>query len=280
MHIYHEKNNMSQDLPIRLFVSDVRDIVPHWHEQLEIVYVFEGRAQIGINGQVHTLHPKDIMIIVPGEVHFFNHDQCENKVLVLQFGRDFFDSDTCFLYSSKLSYPIIKYQGNEYTSKIHAQLQDYIIRALEEISIKNKGYKLAIKSLLYNIVVFLARNMPLEHYSSFETNKQLMKLDKLEKVFKYVEENYSKDISLREICQVANFSLYHFTRFFKDCTGYTFNTYLTKYRLKKSLELLKSTEDSITNISFKCGFNSIKTFNRVFKREYNSTPSQFRKSNI
>jgi len=266
MHIHHEKNNMSQDFPIRLFVSDVRDIVPHWHEQLEIVYIFEG--------------PKDIMIIPPGEVHFFNPDQYENKVLVLQFGRDFFDSDTCFLYNSKLAYPIIKYGDNKYNPEIHTQLQDYIIKILQEISFKNKGYKLVIKSLLYNIVVFMARKMPFEYYSSIEKNKQLAKLEKLEKVFKYVEENYSKDIRLREICKVANFSLFHFTRFFKYCTGYTFNTYLTKYRLRKSIELLKSTEDSITNISSKCGFNSIKTFNRVFKQEYKATPSQFRKSNI
>jgi AraC-like DNA-binding protein len=72
--------------------------------------------------------------------------------------------------------------------------------------------------------------------------------------------------------------MYHFTRFFKDTTGMTFWQYLNNYKVSKAVNLLINTSDSISEIAFNSGFNSIKTFNRVFKQVKGCSPSEFRKA--
>lgn len=58
----------------------------------------------------------------------------------------------------------------------------------------------------------------------------------------------------------------------------TFGHYLNNYRIEKASDLLKSTEDPITEIVFKSGFGSIKTFNRVFKQIRGCSPSSYKKT--
>ena len=114
-------------------------------------------------------------------------------------------------------------------------------------------------------------------YSPHEKSRKLGRLERLEQVFEYVDNNYDRPISLDQIARVANFSIYHFTRFFKETTGMTFGEYLNSYRIKKAEAYLEDAQNTITEIAFKSGFNSIKTFNRVFKHQKGCSPSEYRK---
>jgi AraC-like DNA-binding protein len=105
----------------------------------------------------------------------------------------------------------------------------------------------------------------------------LKKLEMLDNIFKYIENNYREQINLSEVAKAASFSMYHFTRFFKDATGMTFWQYLNNYRISKAVNYLMNTSDSISDIAYNSGFNSIKTFNRVFKQAKGYSPSQFKK---
>jgi AraC-like DNA-binding protein len=93
-----------------------------------------------------------------------------------------------------------------------------------------------------------------------------------------VEHNYTREITLAEIAGAANFSIYHFARFFKEATGMTFIQYLNNYRISKAIRYLCSTTDPITEIAFQAGFDSIKTFNRVFKQLKGCSPTEYKKS--
>ena len=98
----------------------------------------------------------------------------------------------------------------------------------------------------------------------------------LQEVFDYIESHYKEPISIEDVSKVANFSPHYFNKFFKNATGKTFARYLNNVRIDKAQALLRSSNQTITNIAYEVGFNSIKTFNRLFKEIVKCTPSEDR----
>ena len=88
--------------------------------------------------------------------------------------------------------------------------------------------------------------------------------------------DYQGEISLDDIANSIAVSASTCTRLFKEYTNKTPIVFLNNYRLEKSAQLLRNTDDSIMNISFDCGFLQQSYFNRVFLREYGVTPKQYR----
>lgn len=90
-----------------------------------------------------------------------------------------------------------------------------------------------------------------------------------------------RDITIQEVADVAKYSTFYFTRYFKNATGMTFGRFLSSFRVKVAEKKYLLEEDlTVTDIAFKCGFNSIKTFNRVFfKIIKGCTPTEIRKRN-
>jgi AraC-like DNA-binding protein len=84
-------------------------------------------------------------------------------------------------------------------------------------------------------------------------------------------------ISIEEIAQWCHFSQSHFMKFFKNCTGTSFITYLNDYRLIIAARILKTTTQPVIIVASDCGFDNISYFNRKFKEKYGVSPREFRK---
>ncbi|MCJ7689167.1 MAG: AraC family transcriptional regulator, partial [Clostridiaceae bacterium] len=85
-------------------------------------------------------------------------------------------------------------------------------------------------------------------------------------------------IDLDEISKVAGFSKYHFSRFFKENAGVTFLDYLNNFKITKAEWFLYYDKSSILEVAYKSGFNSVKTFNRVFKGLKGCAPMEYKNS--
>jgi AraC-like DNA-binding protein len=101
---------------------------------------------------------------------------------------------------------------------------------------------------------------------------------RLEATRKYIDENFSQDLKLRDVARDNGFSVSVFGLGFKKVTGMGFSPYLRKVRLEKAKKLLTSTRLSIAQISLECGFNNLQYFFVVFKRTTRKTPQEFRDS--
>lgn len=280
MQIHHQKNLLEYEFPLRLFVDVITEFPHHWHQEFEIVYVVDGKADIGLNNKVYFLKERDILLVGPGEVHSFIPRYAHNRVMILQFGMSIVDSIDSVIGENRITEPFIPWDKNHSLAQVHGKLEEHILKIYSEYQKREEGYRLAIKAGLCSIMVILLRQVPSEKYSAAEKNRRLLKLERLKNVFNYVAQNYQKDISLEQAAEVANFSIYHFTRFFKECTGMTFTKYLNVYRIGKIEQMLKDTDKAITRLALEEGFNSIKTFNRVFKEVKGCSPSEYRKSKI
>ncbi len=92
----------------------------------------------------------------------------------------------------------------------------------------------------------------------------------------YINENYSNDISLDEVSREVNISPYYFSKLFKDESGENFIEYLTRIRIEKAKEMLRSPEMSIKEVSLKVGYSDPNYFSRIFKRQTDMTPREYK----
>lgn len=277
MEVFHQRNLVGEEFPFNLFITDIAEYPPHWHEEIEIVCVLDETLVIGLNNEIFTVKPRDIFLIGRGEVHFFITPPKKSKRIILQFELSMFETFAPMMRERKFTVPLIEGEGAN--GPIHRDLERQILWIEEEYARKAEGYHLAIKARLYDLMVILLRRIPMEKYSSLEQGKHLKRLERLEQVFQYVERNHNREITLEEIAHAANFSIYHFTRFFKEATGMTFVQYLNNYRITKAIKYLtNSNGDPITEVAFRAGFESIKTFNRVFRQIKGCSPSYYKKN--
>jgi len=101
--------------------------------------------------------------------------------------------------------------------------------------------------------------------------------ENIRSALEYVENNYEKDISLKDMASAACCSEFHFSRVFKRVTGYSPYEYLLKYRINRAKSHLKDSNSTVEEIAGLVGFSSISNFIRTFKSLEEMTPLKYRK---
>lgn len=276
----HQKNLVEPDFPFILKFADSLEFPPHWHEEIEMVYMLEGNMQVGLNNKTYLLEPRDILLIGRGNVHYFNPPAEPNQSVIIQFGLSLFGSFSSILRDGQFVRPLLglsKKLGSNMDRQTHMAIEKQILAMIKENKEQKEGYQMALKARLFDLMVIMIRQVPMQHFSSREKNRQISRLKRLDRVFAYIDSNYDKNLTLDKVADIANYSPYHFTRFFKDTTGMTLNEYLNSVRVKKAEEYLLDMDISITEAAYMSGFNSIQTFNRVFKKIKGCTPTEYRK---
>lgn len=100
---------------------------------------------------------------------------------------------------------------------------------------------------------------------------------RIKAVIDYIEDHYTEKINLNQLADISHFSKFHFSRIFSSVTGATPIAFLNQKRLEKSIDYLTETDQSILEIAMLCGFGSPSTFNSLFKKHFQLSPSEVRK---
>ncbi len=96
------------------------------------------------------------------------------------------------------------------------------------------------------------------------------------KVKTFIESHYSDELRLQQIADLVNMTPSAFSRFFKLRTGKSLNEYIVDVRLGHAARRLIDTTDSVAEVCYTCGFNTLSNFNRLFKKRKGCNPTAFR----
>ena len=99
----------------------------------------------------------------------------------------------------------------------------------------------------------------------------------LKRTISFIRENYAQPITLDDFTKIAHLSKYYFIKLFKQFTGMTPYEYLINYRTNQAKKLLRRTEEPISQVAFKAGFQDECNFIRTFRRITGTTPLDFRR---
>lgn len=100
--------------------------------------------------------------------------------------------------------------------------------------------------------------------------------DKLDQIILFIENNHSQYVTRDLLAETAGLSPNYLSSLFNVYTGKKINEYINSIRLEDAAKKLINSDFSITDIAFSSGFESLTTFNRLFKKMYESSPKEFR----
>ncbi len=101
--------------------------------------------------------------------------------------------------------------------------------------------------------------------------------ERINKVLNYIQDNIEKSFQLKELSKIGNFSPFHFHRIISSFIGEPLNAYIKRKKLEKAAQLLRFSEQTITNISFGIGYESPSSFSSAFKKKFGISPSSYKK---
>jgi len=180
---------------------------------------------------------------------------------------------------------ISSYSEFEYAKKaIKLNVFDYLLKPIDEEKLKQIIEKIKIhieNKKIYQEIKEKSKNinqikvLDINYYINSKKNQSKY----TSKIIDYIIENYSSKITIDDLSEKLYISPSYLSRKFKEETEQTFNNFLNKYRVQKSLELLFSGEYKVYEIAELVGFSNYKYFSRVFKKYIKCAPLEFIKLN-
>lgn len=273
----------TKSYPFKKLVFEVErermNIIYHWHPELEILLVRRGGFTVSVGGNDFEAEDGDIFFVSPDTLHSVSGGEGIKK-----------DYDALLFFPSLFSFA----EKNDLQEKIIAPLVAHRIAFPERISKNDEAYgeicplvervsslnnappsdsarmetALTLLTLIFTIYDKGLFKIPLSE--SYET-------ERLRSVIAFIEKNFGRRLTLRELAEVCGFSEGYFCSFFKKGTDKTPMEYLNEVRISRAIEKLESTDESVTSISLECGFESLAYFIRRFSAHTGISPREWRK---
>lgn len=259
------------------------DFPLHIHDEFELNLIIGGKGVKRIVGD-HTEVIDDYELVFIGSnlphgwfTHEYKFTEQKGEILeiTIQFHKDLFDEK--FLRRNQLYSIRTLLEKSAKGILFSRETTEQISTKIIELT-KKQGFDsvLELISILHDLAI--SRNMRGLSNSSFMDEKISLNSRRLEKAFEYMHNNFDKEISLSEIAKLVGMAEVSFSRFIKKRTGKTFVDSLNEIRLGQTSRLLIDSTQSIAEIAYKCGFNNLSYFNRLFRHKNGCTPKEFREN--
>ncbi len=251
---------MSKDYRFEL---DCDVSMPHIHDNMEILYV--------MNGRVGVIYESGNYALKEGEFIVFN--AFEHHELYREEGAHTISLFISYSYLRKLEIPMIRCcSANE------PELSDYYNMIRGKLAVIYREYLAAGEERdIFCLSQILGILDILKQKFSADDSENKFQAGKLSDVLLFLNQNYSEDITLEETASKCHISPGYLSRSFREIMGMPFSDYLRKLRLAAASSLLYTTDKTITEIGMNAGFGNTNTFINSFKKEYGETPYKARK---
>ena len=278
---------MDRDFPflIKFFsFSPLSHAFPlNWHERLELFVPVQGEGRFRMGGQLLSFSPGDIIVVDNLKLHGISDFRGPKlHAVVISFMANLIynlGSTMCdfiplspFYCKAKGLEPVLRS-----TDRLAGRAQGALSELLDCYSNSASGpeFQAGCKAYLLELLYHLARHFrstELAHTEYAQRQQQSMLLGRL---VAFLEEEYTRKVSVSEAAAVVEMTESQFMKFFKRATGMSFVTYVIHARLARAYELLLSREDfSIAEVASTVGFSDQSYFDRKFKDAFHQTPRE------
>ncbi|MEC5148231.1 AraC family transcriptional regulator [Chitinophaga sp. 212800010-3] len=280
--ILREITPLTQSDCFTLFTREKRtfDFPLHYHDEFELNFIQHAKGAKRIIGDhIEEIGELELVLVGPNLQHgWFTHKHNGELIreITIQFHRDLFDEK--FLQRNQLNYIRNMFEkslrGILFSAETTQQIMPRLVRLPQQ-----RGFDsvLELMSILHGLStsgdIRLLSDTTSGHTTTFSYSSR-----RVEKIMAYLNANFDKNITLGEAARLASMTDVAFSRFFKARIGKTFVDTLIEIRLGHASRWLIETSQSINEIAYKCGFNNISNFNRIFKKKKNCTPKEFRQA--
>ena len=250
----------NKDAPLQISSSLNMEFPEHLHGHTEILFVRQGRIRVNIMGESRELKEGDCAVIFPRKIHSY-HSPGGSLSWLLIFGSTLAGSYLHSLQEYSPSTPFLS------AGSLHLDVP----LAFELLYASSGDIPLCSAW----IQVLLANIMPL---LSLQKENQPESMELIHRLVHYVMEHFQEPLTLEVLARELHINKYYLSHIFSSRLHMNFRGYLNRIRLEYALQLIRSTRQPLTDVWEDAGFNSQRSFNRVFQETMGMTPLEYRKS--
>jgi len=252
----------------------------HKHEVFELNYVENGEGVLRIVGDsAETIGNRDLVLITsPDLEHVWEQDKCKSediREITVQFFFDFNSSYSLFNRTPLL--PIKRmFEKARKGVAFTPEAIDKVYPLLDSLSsTKDKFYSVInFLTLLYELsLADGTRELASSSFAKVDVDSESRRILKVKD---YISKHYTEEIRLADLADLVGMSTTSFSRFFKLRSGKTLSDYVVEMRLGVASRQLVDTTNSVSEICYGCGFNTLSNFNRLFRKYKGCSPTEFR----
>ena len=233
-------------------------VLPHWHEHIELHLILEGECILKNGEEEIFLSAGDCAVINGNELHAGGGGRCAFICLILS--PDFFE-----------------HHRTVFQKKIR---DSYVAELIEKIARGDKWLDnptdLESRGYAYLLIAHMIQKYAIRTLSESVYSQHFKKMNLVNRAVSYMNEHYAEPLSTRTLASAVHLSEGYFCEIFKSAMGKSALEYLNGLRVEKAAQLLRSTDMTVAEISFCCGFGDANYFSRIYKRFKGMTPSQTR----
>lgn len=256
--IVHQQHNSLGNHTYNAFIYKNCEWFYHFHKNYELIYIFSGEVELTLDDKSYLLTQDTFALILPNEFHAY-HTPESSLAWVGVFSADFVSEFDKLTQNKRASVPIFSCEKH---------IRDYLLKYL--ITEKTPD-TLLLKSTLYACCREFANKVSLrdtKNENSF-----------IGGILAYISENFREEITLATAAEALGYEYHYLSRRFHNHFHVNFKQFLNIYRADFAREQLIHTDAEITEIAYLSGFQTTRTFDRVFREQTGMTPSAFRNSN-
>ena len=234
---------------------------PHIHEAIEMVYITKGTLELGVGQELYHMEKGDFAVVFPNMIHHYQvFDTGENKALYIMVSPKLIPNYMDELQKNCPEVPVI----------CKEELQPDIAKAMKSLVDVEKENTRLVQAYVQMIFAHIFSEVNMVEKETVGSE------DLVYRSVEYVAKNFREKISLEQMAYDLGISKYVLSRLFAKTFHCNFASYVNGIRLNYAISMLDGTNKSITTICFDSGFESQRTFNRVFKERYRVTPREYR----
>lgn len=233
--------------------------LPHWHLESELIYIEKGTVTVSNNHRRYALHSGDAVFLGSGEIHYIKSG--EDSVVEMA------------LFDSALIQDLLdRYQLRQAKLTHTYPISECLAGIRRELAQQQPFFELQCCEAIVSLMIRIFRGEELDEKNGAEEGSSISHYKRL---LDEIENKYSC-ITFSDAAALMGLSEPYFSKFFRKISGMTFSQYLNSVKVKHAVELLQdqNADLSITEISARCGFDTIRHFNRVFKTITGMPPRQ------
>ena len=241
----------------------------HSHDYFQMYYCLAGGSPICLGEQNFCLRPNDCLLIRPNQVHELK--PISNGYLRIVDTKFYIHDESLYRALSEMP-PLI----NIVSPVFHRLQQETRNEWASSAAYNSEMASLLFEQSLYLYLREMAHtSTKVPFYDAME--QKTAKLTGLQReIVDYLLESLWEEISLDQMARDLRYSKNYLCKIFKDATGYTIIEYRNFLRIRKAYDIVRSTNQALSDISVSCGFSSIHYFSRLFRKYVGIPPSQVR----
>ena len=258
---------------IRIWASETETHYDsHMHSAIEIIMPHSGSSVYQLRDASFHVRAGEILIIPSGCAHSLTEQQETFRHLLLFEPNPLLSLRDIPAVSEMMRHPV--YLTGD--TALQKQVSDILLQVIDCYNRREPMWNTQCYAFLLRMYALLGRDYLEKAQPSGQPAAERANSPIMSSAMTFIGEHYTEDVTLDQVAAFTGFSKYYFSRTFREYTGLTFLEFLTRKRLSAATDLLIRTNRSIQNVSESSGFSSTATFNRVFRKYKNCTPTQFR----